>query len=102
MTPWGTIPVLDYQGLVIGQSTAASRLTRTETVELQESRQRDFVLERFLAKEFGFAGKNNAEQAQADEIVDVIVDLIDEQVFFLFRCFMFIVLCRIWYRKSNQ
>ena len=43
----------------------------------------DFVLERFLAKEFGFAGKNNAEQAQADEIVDVIVDLIDEQVFSL-------------------
>ena len=40
LTPWGTIPVLDYQGLVIGQSTAASRLTRAETVELQESRQR--------------------------------------------------------------
>ena len=36
---------------------------------------------RFLAKEFGFAGKDNAEQAQADEMVDVIVDLIDEQVF---------------------
>ena len=35
---------------------------------------------RFLAKEFGFAGKDNAEQAQADEMVDVIVDLIDEQV----------------------
>ena len=40
LTPWGTIPVLDYQGLVIGQSTAASRLTRAETVELQETRQR--------------------------------------------------------------
>ena len=44
LTPWGTIPVLDYQGLVIGQSTAASRLTRAETVELQESRQRVLTL----------------------------------------------------------
>ena len=43
---------------------------------------------RFLAKEFGFAGKDNAEQAQADEMVDVIVDLIDEQVFiFCYICF---------------
>ena len=40
LTPWGTIPVLDYQGLVIGQSTAASRLTRAENVELQGTRQR--------------------------------------------------------------
>ena len=40
LTPWGTIPVLDYQGLVIGQSTAASRLTRAENVELQETWQR--------------------------------------------------------------
>ena len=40
--------------------------------------------DRFLAKEFGFAGRDNAEQAQADEMVDVIVDLIDEQVFYIF------------------
>ena len=40
LTPWGTIPVLDYQGLVIGQSTAASRLTRTENEKLQETRHR--------------------------------------------------------------
>jgi len=59
LTPWGTVPVLDYDGVVIGQSTAANR---------------------FLAKEFGFAGKDNAEQAEADEMVDVIVDLIDEQI----------------------
>ena len=35
---------------------------------------------RFLAREFGLAGKTNMEAAVADELVDVIVDLIDEQV----------------------
>ena len=56
----------------------------------------DFVLERFLAKEFGFAGKNNAEQAQADEIVDVIVDLIDEQVLL-----SFVVSCSALFYQSS-
>ena len=32
LTPWGTVPVLDYDGLVIGQSTAANRLTNTMTL----------------------------------------------------------------------
>ena len=32
LTPWGTVPVLDYDGLVIGQSTAANRLTKTMTL----------------------------------------------------------------------
>ena len=41
----------------------------------------EYLHDRFLAKEFGFAGRDNAEQAQADEMVDIIVDLIDEQVF---------------------
>ena len=59
LTPWGTVPVLTYEGQTIGQSVAASR---------------------FLAREFGFAGKTNMEAAVADELVDVIVDLIDEQV----------------------
>ena len=30
---------------------------------------------RFLANEFGLAGKTNVEKAQADEVVDAITDL---------------------------
>ena len=59
LTPWGTVPVLTYEGRTIGQSVAASRL---------------------LAREFGLAGKTNMEAAMADELVEVVVDLIDEQV----------------------
>ena len=59
LTPWGTVPVLTYEGQTIGQSVAASRL---------------------LAREFGLAGKTNMEAAVADELVEVMVDLIDEQV----------------------
>ena len=32
---------------------------------------------RFVAKEVGLAGKTNLEQAQVDEIVDVVQDLIN-------------------------
>ena len=32
-------------------------------------------ISRFLANEFGLAGKNNTEKAQADEVVDAVVDL---------------------------
>ena len=35
---------------------------------------------RFLANEFGLAGKNNAEQAQADEIVDAVNDIFAARV----------------------
>lgn len=31
LTPWGTVPVLNYDGLVIGQSTAANRLNKAMT-----------------------------------------------------------------------
>jgi len=55
-TPWGTVPLLEYDGVVIGQSVACAR---------------------FLAKEFGLAGKGNIEQAQADEIVDALQDIIN-------------------------
>merc|ERR1711970_1003850 len=58
-TPWGTMPLLEYDGVVIGQSMAVAR---------------------FLAKEFDLAGKGNLEQAQADEIVDVLVDIINKGV----------------------
>ena len=58
-------------------------LTNTMIKNINQAHDKDHehLDDRFLAKEFGFAGKDNAEQAQADEMVDVIVDLIDEQVF---------------------
>merc|ERR1712025_286305 len=53
-TPWGTVPVLEYDGLVLGQS---------------------LTIARFLATEFGLAGNTNLERAQADELVDALNDL---------------------------
>merc|ERR1719228_2786930 len=52
--PYGQVPVLQYKGKTICQSISIAR---------------------FLAAEFGLAGKDNMERAQADEIVDVISDL---------------------------
>ena len=100
LTPWGTVPVLDYDGVVIGQSTSANRSAKTmiktltnnmlktmtltntmiKNIDQAHDKDHEHLNDRFLAKEFGFAGKDNAEQAEADEMVDVIVDLIDEQV----------------------
>jgi len=54
--PWGQIPVLTYKGQVMGQSIAIAR---------------------FLAAEFGLTGRNNLENAQADEIVDAVSDLLN-------------------------
>ena len=52
--PLGQIPVLEYDGTVLSQS---------------------LTIARFLAKEFGLAGKDNLEQAQADMIIDTGNDL---------------------------
>merc|ERR1712020_865342 len=54
-TPCGQLPVLSYNGTEIGQS---------------------ITIARFLAKEFGLAGKTKLEEARADMIVDCIVDLL--------------------------
>ena len=35
---------------------------------------------RFLASEFGLAGRNDVEKSQADEIIDAINDLFDGRV----------------------
>ena len=35
---------------------------------------------RYLANQFGLGGRNNIEKAQADEIVDVVNDLIEKRV----------------------
>jgi len=39
---------------------------------------------RFVAKEVGLAGKTNLEQAQVDEVVDVVQDLINTWIKFYF------------------
>ena len=53
-TPFGQLPLLTWEGETISQSMACSR---------------------FLAKQAGLAGRTYLEQAQADEIVDVVQDL---------------------------
>ena len=52
--PLGVMPVLEYDGEVLSQSKTIAR---------------------FLAKEFGIAGKTNLEQAKADMIVDMVTDI---------------------------
>ena len=52
--PLGVMPVLDYDGEIISQSKTIAR---------------------FLAKEFGIAGKTNLQQAKADMIVDCVTDI---------------------------
>ena len=52
--PLGVMPVLEYDGEVLSQSKTIAR---------------------FLAKEFGIAGKTNMEQAKADLIVDCVTDI---------------------------
>uniref|UniRef100_A0A1I8AIF4 Glutathione transferase n=1 Tax=Steinernema glaseri TaxID=37863 RepID=A0A1I8AIF4_9BILA len=52
--PLKQIPVLEVDGVKIGQSLAISR---------------------FLGHEFGFAGKNRLENAQLDMLADVIMDI---------------------------
>jgi len=57
--PFGQLPTLKYNGELICQSMAIARL---------------------LANEYGLAGKNNLENAQADEIVDAVNDLFNARV----------------------
>merc|ERR1712098_114757 len=58
-TPWGTLPILKYGDLKLGQS---------------------LTIMRFLAKELNLAGKNLNESAQCDELGDVLQDLINSWV----------------------
>merc|ERR1712066_814856 len=58
-TPFGQLPVLKWDGVELCQSVACAR---------------------FIARGVGLAGKTSMEQAQADEIVDVIQDLINAWV----------------------
>merc|ERR1712012_266326 len=58
-TPFGQLPVLNWDGVEICQSMAAAG---------------------FIAREVGLAGNSSLEQAQVDEVVDVIQDLINAWV----------------------
>jgi len=51
---YGQMPILNYKGQVLYQS---------------------ITIARFLAREFKLAGKSNIESAQADEVVDAVLDL---------------------------
>ena len=53
-TPYGQLPVLSWDGVVISQSMACAR---------------------FVANEIGISGRTNLEKAQVDEIIDCIQDL---------------------------
>ena len=55
-TPYGSLPLLEWDGCQIAQSMAITR---------------------FIAKEVGLAGRDNLEAAQADEVVDAIGDLFE-------------------------
>ena len=69
--PWGQIPVMNYKGQLMCQSLSIARWVHGCCYGLWIS----FVWSRFLAAEFGLAGKNNLESAQANEIVDAVSDL---------------------------
>ena len=58
-TPFGQLPILNWEGVEVCQSMACAR---------------------FIAREVGLAGNSSLEQAQADEVVDVIQDLINAWV----------------------
>merc|ERR1711936_570142 len=62
-TPYGSLPLLEWDGTCIAQSMAVAR---------------------FLAREVGLAGRDNMEAAQIDEIIDAVNDLLSAgaQVFF--------------------
>jgi len=53
-TPFGALPLLEFDGRVFCQSVAITR---------------------YLANKFGFAGKTELDKLQADTIVDCVIDL---------------------------
>jgi len=58
-TPFGGLPLLEYNGLELSQS---------------------MTIGRFLAREMNLAGKTRTEEAQVDMVVDCIIDLIGARV----------------------
>ena len=58
-TPFGSMPLLEYNGLELAQS---------------------MTIGRFLAREMNLAGKTRTEEAQVDMVVDCIIDLIGARI----------------------
>uniref|UniRef100_A0A1I7TS13 glutathione transferase n=1 Tax=Caenorhabditis tropicalis TaxID=1561998 RepID=A0A1I7TS13_9PELO len=58
-TPFGQLPVLEVNGKPVGQS---------------------YAIARYLAKEFGLAGKNDIEEAEVDALADQFKDYLNEVV----------------------
>jgi len=58
-TPWGSLPILEVDGRLIGQSMTVARL---------------------IAKEGGLMGKNNFETALVESVVDVVTDLREKAI----------------------
>jgi hypothetical protein len=54
--PFGAVPILEYDGKILAQSVTIGR---------------------FLAKKTGFAGIDDFEQAEADMVVDLVLDMHD-------------------------
>ena len=68
---YGQMPILNYKGQVIYQSiTIARYVIAVITMYIPDN-----TIPRFLAHEYGLAGKSNVESAQCDEIVDAVSDL---------------------------
>ncbi|CAL2033547.1 unnamed protein product [Caenorhabditis brenneri] len=61
-TPFGQLPVLEVDGKPLGQS---------------------YAIARYLAQEFGIAGKNDIEKAEVDAIADQFKDYLNEVVPYL-------------------
>jgi hypothetical protein len=59
---YGCMPELEFDGERIGQSNSIAR---------------------FLAREYGLAGKNNIEAAKLDAIIDSSADMFQGEYFFL-------------------
>ena len=74
--PLNVVPVLYYDELVLSQSKTIAR---------------------FLAKEFGIAGKTNQIQAKADMIIDCITDV---EIGTHYFDFYHSALCKNYYRKQ--
>lgn len=56
--PFGSLPVLEYNGLVLAQS---------------------ITIGRFLANKYGLAGESEQDKAKADMVVDLVLDYYDSK-----------------------
>jgi len=63
-TPFGALPILEFDGLVLSQSLAIAR---------------------FLAREFGIAGKSRYEEAVVDSVVDTSNDILGDIIKIIFN-----------------